>query len=69
MQWAAFERVHGPILLHDRIEVMVAQLCAVMSGGKPADFLPKWDEETRGQSVESMLAVIDSAVASARGGP
>lgn len=48
-EWVAFERVHGPILIHERLEAMVAVLCAVVSGkgADPVDFLPPWDEVKR----------------------
>jgi len=51
-EWAAFERLHGPLLVHERIDVAAAMVCAVMAnvmgGGKrfePRDFLPKWGAE------------------------
>lgn len=69
MEWSAFERVHGTILIHERVELMVAILCSLIANVysdkrryKPADFLPKWDGENRVQSVEDMISTLDVAL-------
>jgi hypothetical protein len=66
-EWSAFERVTGPILLHERIEVSNAfvamTMASAMSDGsrqlKLEDFIPHWDEtESREQSPEDMMAAL-----------
>jgi hypothetical protein len=52
MQWAAFERVWGPILVHERVDVGLAHIAFYLASllGKPKqgqrfrvrDFLPVW---------------------------
>lgn len=51
-EWAAFERVSGPILLHERIEISNAfvamTIASAMGDGRKLtlqDFIPRWDEE------------------------
>lgn len=48
-EWAAFERVYGPVLVHDRIDIGLAQVCLVLarlfskkSKHTLRDFLPAW---------------------------
>jgi hypothetical protein len=59
-EWAAFERVYGPILPHERIDVGLAQLGWLMARlwGKSKrelklrDFMPGWYQElTAGDAV------------------
>lgn len=51
MEWTAFERVHGPVLVHDRIDVgfaMLARTIANLLGNrrfKIQHFLPPWLRE------------------------
>lgn len=59
-EWAAFERVSGPILLHERLEIsnaLVAMTIAGMLGdGRKldlADFVPRWDEEATPETDNS----------------
>jgi hypothetical protein len=68
MEWAAFERVQGPILIHDRIDAAFARLSASLSGtSQPAeDFLPRWDTTEEPQSPQQMIAVFESAFAQAK---
>ena len=65
MEWAAYEKIHGPILIQERIDVAAATICAALiaaSGGEavnPADLLPVWDEADRKPSEpESPEAII-----------
>jgi hypothetical protein len=62
VQWTAFERFYGPILIQERVDVAgaIAAWAAAAAGGSkapPEDFLPKWGEGTR-QSAEDMVAVM-----------
>lgn len=42
-EWAAFERLHGPLLIHERIDWQTAVVAtALMGGGQVADNLPPW---------------------------
>jgi hypothetical protein len=66
MEYTAFERIFGPIVLHERTDIaggIVAWAASRMSGGaagtQPADFLPVWDEQLRiGQSSEQMIGFM-----------
>jgi hypothetical protein len=68
--WSAFERVHGPILAHERLEVsngiVAMTLASMFSDGKRrlklADFMPRWDSKATAdrQSPEEMIAAIES---------
>lgn len=70
--WSAFERVHGPILAHERLEVsngiVAMTLASMFSDGKRrlklADFMPRWDPKSDAdrQSPEEMIAAIESHV-------
>lgn len=63
-EWAAFERVSGPILLHERIEVsnaFVAMTVASAAGGerlKLQDFIPIWDEAEEPDNSEQIVAAL-----------
>ena len=70
-EWMAFEQVHGPILMHERVDIGLAQLCTIMArlwGGKRdyriKDFLPGWYKRTGEDSVtagfEMLLRMADS---------
>jgi len=53
MRWAAFERVHGPILVHERVDTAGAIVASTVAklgetNASPADFLPRWDSEGAG---------------------
>jgi len=59
-EWAAFEQVYGPILVHERIDVGLAQLGWIMARlwAKPRhelklrDFMPGWYQNlTQGDAV------------------
>lgn len=65
-EWAAFERVHGPVLVHDRVDALSARLCyvvALAAGAKvkPKDFEVRWDQAPRGETVrrgfETLMAM------------
>jgi hypothetical protein len=51
--WATFERLHGPILIHERIDaaggLIAATIASVFSkrGYAPTDFIPKWDAKPK----------------------
>lgn len=67
-QWIAFERVNGPILLHERIDAAAAHICSVfasvMSGNEVSAerFLPAWDSDEHvehpEQSDDDMIALM-----------
>lgn len=73
-EWAGFERVFGPILIHERIDAAAALIAAVVanaSGGKRRgkpfqlkDFLPEWDRGARRQqqSPEELRLILESEV-------
>jgi hypothetical protein len=51
-EWMAYERVYGPILIHERIDMGFAQLAwlitrllAKKTNLKPQDFMPPWYQE------------------------
>lgn len=61
-EWMAYERVYGPILAQDRIDIGFAQLGYLIANlmGKPKrtlrvrDFMPAWYQElTRADDVKS----------------
>jgi hypothetical protein len=63
MEYVAYERVHGPLLMQDRLDVIGAQITwaiAALGGShaEPADFLPVWDEAAREQSDDDIIAAI-----------
>lgn len=63
IEWEAFERVNGPILIHERLDVAAARISFMLSNGKASaeSFLPEWDSDARrDQSVEEMIAVMRS---------
>jgi hypothetical protein len=71
MEWAAYERVYGPLLVHERIDLGFAQLyyyLVSLLGQKKRgqqynlrDFLPKWMRDLGrrspddGRSLEAIL--------------
>ena len=67
MEWSAFEQLHGPLLITERIDAAAASICAlianVMGAGKkryqPSDFMPRWGGEVA-QSPEEMIAIVRS---------
>jgi len=68
-EWAAFERVCGPVLIHDRIDIAAAHIMASIFGDgrqprSPEPFMPSWDtgppKERPQQSTEDMIAVVRS---------
>ena len=58
LEWEAFERVHGPVLVGDRVDLMLAQVCAILAGGNVADFLPPWAKHK--QTAEEMISLFRS---------
>lgn len=72
-EWAAYERVSGP-LGPERLDVLAAIIASTVHNSatdkksrkaKPRDFLPKWDK--REQTWQEQLAVV-KAINSALGG-
>jgi len=63
-EWAAFERVCGPVLIHERVDIAAAHIMASTLGGAPADFMPSWSagppKERPQQSAEEMIGVVRS---------
>lgn len=71
IEWAAFELVEGPVLLHDRMETSLAIASMTFAApytqkGRPnklADFMPHWDSkapmETE-QSADDIMEAIKS---------
>jgi hypothetical protein len=62
--------VHGPILVHERIDLGFAVLCTVMANlwskktYKPTDFLPSYYPKARHdptEGFERLLAMADAA--------
>ena len=79
MEWAAFERVSGPLLIQERIDISAAQVAYVMAAsqgvkikGRPAklaDFLFDWDrkppsEADAAAALESVLKEAASPASS-----
>lgn len=68
MEWAAYERVYGPLLSQDRIDLGFAKLSyyivSLLSSGRKRykfrDFLPKWitDQIRRAPTDEEKLGVV-----------
>ena len=63
MEWHAYERVYGPILVHERLDVGLAQIGLIMAklwgkgNPKPRDFLPVWYRRPDdGSELGAMLA-------------
>jgi hypothetical protein len=55
--WIAFERVFGPITVHERLDVLLARVAYAVvaaAGGKarPEDFMPRWDQAPRAGTVQ-----------------
>ena len=65
-RYTAFERVHGPLWVGDRLDVAIASITwAILAAltdtkAKPEDFLPVWDEAKREQSDEDIIAKLRS---------
>lgn len=59
--WAAFERVWGPLLLHERVDIGLAQVAWVLNSlfGKHSrslvDFLPSWYHDREPVADDVML--------------
>lgn len=68
--WAAFERVNGPILSQERLEVASGIVAMTIAAGysdgsrrlKLADFMAHWDDKADyyAQTPEDMMAAMDS---------
>jgi hypothetical protein len=67
-EWAAFERVEGPILLHQRLDfagALISFVVARTAGAKRArleDFVPKWDRRPVQQDAEDLRLVMEGLV-------
>lgn len=70
-QWAAFERVEGPVLIHDRVETSLAIVALTAAAPHAAhagrltiqQFMPHWDAEAPNpnqQSPEEIMEAIRS---------
>jgi hypothetical protein len=59
-QYAAFERVYGPLTIQERIDAMGAAIISALTGEK--DTMPKWDvvaaPEKPKQPVEKMIGFM-----------
>ena len=71
-EWAAFEQVYGPILVHERIDVAQAMICTILansSGSKRRyelkDFLPRWDQAPR---TDEVVGKMEQLFGLAKGG-
>lgn len=64
-EWAAFEHLHGPLLVQERIDAAAAMICTVLANlfskrsYSPSDFTPRWDGEPE-QTDEDIIAVFRS---------
>jgi hypothetical protein len=64
VEWAAFEHVDGPILLHDRIDFMAALVSFVTAKSHGAqrirlkDFFPRWGGEPE-QDPETLRQIME----------
>lgn len=60
-EWAAYERIAGPLVVHERIDVGFAALAAILIRiftGKSVDvqrLLPEWDQEARAADPDSVM--------------
>lgn len=67
MEWVAFERVHGPLLLHERIDYMGAMICTVLANlysKHPIPFrrfLPPWYDVPLGDAREGFARLLEMA--------
>ncbi len=70
-EWTAFERVYGPILPHERIDVGLAQVCLLMArlwakgNFKVRDFMPRWYQELTAEDeirsgFEALMEMADA---------
>lgn len=65
-EWSAFERVDGPILIHDRIEMSVGIAALVAAAPYTpknkrvslADYMPHWDAKTPRPGVQSAEEIM-----------
>lgn len=65
MEWVAYERVAGPILVHDRIDYATTQLSyiaarAAGSKAQPKKFLPPWHRKDTVTTFEQLLRMADA---------
>jgi hypothetical protein len=64
-EWAAFEHVEGPILIHERIDAATAissWVVAKAAGAKKVrlkDFLPQWDRRPVEQDDETLRQIME----------
>lgn len=65
-RYSAFEKVHGPLWIGDRLDILFAQLTWAVAklGGSDAEdprpFLPEWDEGARDQTDEDIIAALQA---------
>jgi hypothetical protein len=63
VEWAAYEAVYGPIVVHERIDLagaLIGTLVARLGGDKrtqPKDLVPKWDQRPR--SIEEAWGAFE----------
>jgi hypothetical protein len=77
MEWTAYERLYGPILPHERIDVGLAQVSLIMArmwGGKNdyklRDFMPGWYQElTQGDAVRQGFEALMRTAENKEGTP
>jgi hypothetical protein len=71
MEWQAYERVYGSMLVHERIDAGFAQVSLILaqafsSNGKRykmRDFMPPWYQElTEEQAMRQELAALQGMV-------
>jgi hypothetical protein len=74
-EWAAFEQVNGPILVHERIDIGLAQIGLIMAklwgkgNPRPRDFLPVWYGPTVRDDDGSILGAMLEGLAKNGGAP
>ena len=64
-EWAAFEKIYGPILIHERVDIAGALVAAILANINSkrkyeiSDFLPKWTGATRkAQTADEVMALL-----------
>jgi hypothetical protein len=68
-EWAAFEQINGPILVHERIDIGLAQIGVIMAklwgkgNPKPRDFLPAWYRRAPADPDGAVLGAMLAALA------
>lgn len=68
-EWAAFEEHYGPLLVHERVDIGLARLAAIMAGESDVTkFLPPWllPVESEEDEEAAAFALFERLKASAR---